>query len=101
MNLPDSGQKEMRDRALHKPDRDRDTHKPKNTDRFLTKGQSGTMRYFPHESVTQWDTKRKKYVDDDNRCAQCDHRLSGDEYGICKGCFEKATNGVPVAPRDE
>jgi len=70
-------------------------------DRFLTKGQSGKMKYFPHESVTQWDTKHEKYVDDDNRCAKCDHRLSGDEYGICKDCFVKATNGVPVAPRDE
>ena len=74
---------------------------PKPKDRFLTRGESGTMSYFPHESVRQWDSTKEKNVDDTNRCAKCDHRLSGDEYGICKDCFEKATNGVPVAPREE
>jgi len=74
----------------------------KRKDRFLTRGETQSQRYFNHEgNITQWDSVKEKYVDDDNRCAQCDHRLSGDEYGICKDCFEKATNGVPVAPRKE
>ena len=70
-------------------------------DRFLTRGESvHHADYFPHESVTQWDSGKEKYVDDENRCAKCDHRLDGDEYGVCRGCLEKATNGHPVAPKE-
>ena len=73
----------------------------KKDDKFISRGEQQRQDYFPWESVTQWDSKKQKYVHDNARCATCEHRLKTTEYGVCKNCLDKATNGHPVAPETE